>query len=934
MLKKLFLFSVLLCSSIFLAKAQIYTEPTFPTENDKVTIYFDATKGTGGLKDCNCDVYVHTGVLTSAGGGWKYVKMQWGVANADWKMTKVSANLYKYELGPTIREYYNVPAGEEVYQLAFVFRNGAGTAEGKADGAKDIFYNLSSPNIFLARLLEPAKNSTILKKDGETITVKAASSINSQLILKDNGVIIKEIANGKDLNHTITAGGASSHTVDFIGINGQDTVKESFTYLLTQSVTVQNPPAGTKLGATQSGNDITLMLNAKDKGNVFVIGDFSDWKIKPENLMRKSVDGSKWWIELKNLPNGAFRYQYIVDASLKIADPHSEVILDEGNDKSVPASAYPNLPAFPSGKTSGYVSYLEIPRKAYNWQVTNFKRPAKKDMVVYELLLRDFSTQRNMSFLLDTLDYLKHLGVNAIEFMPINEFDGNQSWGYNPTLHHALDKYYGSPDIFKKVVDECHKRGIAIILDIVFNHVSEKGPIAQLYPISNSPYVNAIAKHPYNVFLDMNHESIETKEYVNRCLEHWLQEYRIDGYRFDLSKGLTQTNSGSDVGKWGQYDASRVKILKGYTDHSWNAGGKDAYMIMEHFGEFKEEKEMTDYGMMVWQNLNYAFGQGLMGFSGSNITSSYYAKHGFSNPGGLVYAESHDEERNAFRGINYGNASGNYVIKNQTTMLRRAELMGVFLLGIPGPKMIWQFGELGYDYSINDCGNGTISNNCRLSNKPIRWDYLEDARRLRLHDVYASMAHLKKTHPAFQSTDVAIYAGGNTKQVIMKAGADNMLVLGNFDVTSQELFVDWPEAATYYDYFTGEALEVKTTDQNLTLLPGEYRLYTTKKLPVPIGGYKSYTGNKDVLTQVVDFEVFPNPTTNGEATQIVYELTEKSNLSLLVTDLTGRVVKQVAKGNYEAGTYQFDLTEDLPQGAYIVQLSIGNQSVAKRLLKL
>jgi hypothetical protein len=148
------------------------------------------------------------------------------------------------------------------------------------------------------------------------------------------------------------------------------------------------------------------------------------------------------------------------------------------------------------------------------------------------------------------------------------------------------------------------------------------------------------------------------------------------------------------------------------------------------------------------------------------------------------------------------------------------------------------------------------------------------------------------------------------------------------------LFVDWPEAATYYDYFTGEALEVKVTDQTLTLLPGEYRLYTTKKLAKPVGGYKPYTGNKDILTQVVDFEVFPNPTTNGEATQIVYELTEKSNLSLSVTDMAGRLVKQIAKGNYEAGTYQFDLTEDLPQGAYIIQLSIGKQNVAKRLLKM
>lgn len=917
-----------------IAAQLVYTEPTFPTENDKVTIYYDATQGTAGLKDCNCDVYIHTGVVTSAGSGWRYVKMQWGVANDAWKMTKVSNNLYKYELSPDVRTYYGVPAGESVRQLAMVFRNANGSAEGKADGGKDIFYDLVQAGVFEAALISPAPNSTILKKIGETIDIKAESSQNATLTLKDNGTVIKQVANAKTITHTITvATGSDDHLVEFTADYNGNSLTESFHYIITQNVVKQNPPSGLKLGANQNGNSISLLLNAKDKQNVFVIGAFSDWKIKPEYLMKNSLDGTQWWIELNDLPQGEFTYQYVVDGALRIADPHSEVILDENNDKSIPASAYPNLPAYPSGKTAGFVSLLQVPKKTFNWQATNFQRPAKTDLVIYELLIRDFSTQRNMQFVLDTLNYLKRLGVNAVQFMPINEFDGNQSWGYNPTLHHALDKYYGSPEIFKTLVDECHKAGIAVILDVVFNHVSEKGPIAQLYPIANSPYVNAIAKHPFNVFLDLNHESDFTRAYVDRCLQHWLEEYHIDGFRFDLSKGFTQTNSGSDVGKWSQYDASRIAILKHYTDVIQNTSA-GAYPIMEHFAEFKEEREMTDYGMMVWQNFNYAFGQNIMGFSNNSLNNTFYLKNGFQYPHAVTYAESHDEERNMYRAINFGNSNASYNTKDLTTALRRSEAAATMLLTVPGPKMIWQFGELGYDYSINDCGNGTINNNCRLSIKPTRWDYLDNPDRSRLFDVYRSLIDLKKTNPIFKTTDVAMYTGGLSKQIIFNGSDMKMVVFANFDLTEQTIYTDYPALGTYYDFFTGDSIKVTAADQNIQLKAGEYHIYTTKKLPKPIGGYKYFTNNKDVFDEVVTTKISPNPSFVGEDAILSFELLTKQKITIDITDLSGRVITQIAKQDLEAGFYQYNLPETLAAGTYIVRINAGKSIKAQRYVKL
>ena len=104
---------------------------------------------------------------------------------------------------------------------------------------------------------------------------------------------------------------------------------------------------------------------------------------------------------------------------------------------------------------------------AYNWQNTNFTAPENKNLLIYELLVRDFVQKRNYQTLIDTLGYLDKLGINAIELMPPGEFENNESWGYNPSFHMALDKYYGTPEKFKEFVDSCHGRGIAVIVDMV-----------------------------------------------------------------------------------------------------------------------------------------------------------------------------------------------------------------------------------------------------------------------------------------------------------------------------------------------------------------------------------------------------------------------------------------------------------------------------------
>lgn len=248
-------------------------------------------------------------------------------------------------------------------------------------------------------------------------------------------------------------------------------------------------------------------------------------------------------------------------------------------------------------------------------------------------------------------------------------------------------------------------------------------------PTPDNKWFNVTARHPFNVFYDMNHESPYTKAYVDTVCYYWLHEYKVDGFRFDLSKGFTQVNSGNNVELWSAYDPTRIALLKRMADKIWSHT-PDAIIILEHFAANSEERELAEYragegkGMMLWGNLHYAYNQNTMGYSdNSSLDWIYHGTRGWSVSHVVGYMESHDEERLMYNNIQYGNAASGYSTRSRSVALRRMRAAATMFYTIPGPKMLWQFGELGYDYSINYCINGTVNNNCRLDPKPVRWDY-------------------------------------------------------------------------------------------------------------------------------------------------------------------------------------------------------------------
>ena len=423
--------------------------------------------------------------------------------------------------------------------------------------------------------------------------------------------------------------------------------------------------------------------------------------------MNKTSDGKHFWVQINNLePKKEYVFQYFIDGQIRIGDPYADKVSDPWNDKYITNDTYPNLIQYPNGKTTGIATVLQTDQDSFNWQINDFTPPTKEHLNVYELLVRDFVEKHDFATLKDTLDYIQRLGINVVELMPVSEFEGNSSWGYNPNYYFAPDKYYGPKNTFKAFVDECHKRGIAVVMDMVLNHAFNTNPMVMEYwdaannrPAANNPWFNQTSPNPvYSWGSDFNHESPETKAFVDRVNRYWMEEYHIDGFRFDFTKGFTNT-----PGDGSAYDQSRIDILTRMYD-SIKAFNPNAYVILEHFTDNTEEKVLANHGMMIWGNSNYNYNEATMGYhdSGkSNFSWISYKNRGWNEPNVMGYMESHDEERLMYKNLTYGNSSGAYQIKQLPTALKRMELAGVFFFTIPGPKMVYEFGERGFDYSIN-----------------------------------------------------------------------------------------------------------------------------------------------------------------------------------------------------------------------------------------
>ncbi|MBC8172840.1 MAG: T9SS type A sorting domain-containing protein [Chitinophagales bacterium] len=860
----------------------ISTEPVFPTATTDVTIIFDAAQGNAALAGYTGDVFAHTGVITDAStspSDWKNVQGVWGTADPEVLMTSLGDD--KYSIAYNITDFYGLSGTEIVYQMAFVFRNADGSIVGREADGSDIYADVYEAGLNVT-IISPSVSPLIVDV-GEIITVNAASAYADTLKLFVDGVL-EAYTLDSVMSFPITATGTGSHLIVATAKDAVMSVSDSISYFIIPPVTVADVPPGMLQGINYiNDTSVLLVLYAPFKENVFAIGDYSNWDVNEANFMNIAPDGKTYWKIITGLEAGKeYAFQYLIDGTLKVADPLTEKVLDPSNDPFIPAATYPDLMVYPNGKTTGVVSVFQTAQEPYEWIVDDFIPPATTDLVIYELLVRDFSAARNYQTLIDTLDYLETLGINAIELMPVMEFEGNESWGYNPSFFTALDKYYGTKEKFKEFVDACHQRGMAVILDIALNHAFSQCPLAQMWwdpvlfaPSPENPYLNQVAKHDYNVGYDFNHESDATKKFRTLAFRYWIEEYNVDGYRFDLSKGYTQNNTLGDVGAWGAYDASRIAIWYDIQD-SIQLIKDNAILILEHFANNDEEKELANNGFLLWGNSNYNFNECTMGWAGTggngSLSWASYLSRGWNDPHVVTYAESHDEERLMFKNLTFGNSSNpDHNAKDLNIALLRMETAAAFLFTIPGPKMIWQFGELGYDISI-DYG-------CRVCNKPVLWNYFTEPNRYHVYQVYSALAKLKTTYDVFRTTDFSMDVTYAVKRINLNDDEMNATVVGNFEVNTASVDPNFQHNGWWYEYFSNDSINVTDVHGLISLEAGAYRIYTDVRLADPDIDTLIENINAGIFIQ--NISVYPNPSASGFMVQFESFTTHVSDMEII-----------------------------------------------------
>lgn len=901
------------------------------------------------------------------------------------------------------------------FGLIFKSTNPCGTRPGGGNlQTQDILLTPQPPG--LAAIFTAPTERTQLLNNGASVMLTGQSNQTARLrIFKglEQVTPLAEVASGTSVSFNFTGTADESGFIRLRADAGMTTVEDTFFFAYRPGSNSQgavpspaNPPAGVKDGINyMSATSVIVQLRAPLKNYVYIIGDHSRWGYSNSYFLRRRADDNdRFWVEITGLtPGHRYRYQYEVDGQIRVPDPYAELILDQFNDGGIPTSVYPNRQPYPNLLTTGTVGVFQTNKPAFNWTDAAWQSRANqldpRRLTFYELWTHNWSSPytnttksvgatEGFQRIIDSLGYFQRLGINALKIMPVSEFSNNLSWGYNPQHQSAVDKAYGPPEKLKELVNAAHARGIAVVLDVVFNHTDRDNPIARLWwdnvnnrPAANNPYLNVTARHPFNVFYDMNHESGLTRDYTVQTLRYWMDEYHVDGFRFDLSKGFTQVNTGSDVGLWSAYDQSRVDIWT-YYRNQLRATHPNCWLILEHLAVDSEEAALANLGFWMWAKVTEEAKQSALGFSSnSNLFRAYHTSRGFMNHHAVAYAVSHDENRlgrevqqfadniaatNAFYGTSYNPRS------NRAIRYDRQKAALAFTWLIPGPKMLWMWDEFGYEIDINWCDfQGNINNDCRTNPKPPGWGMINspgvstgcvnlyvsgcnnpvmlfDTNAVKMQRFSAEILNLRKDFPVFASNDI----GGSQLDGLLKrlkitpsfadANNFNVILIGNFGTGTASIDPQFHSTGRWYEYFNRDSLNVTNVNQSISLQAGEIRLYTSRRLRSPrFPRLTPYWRVNNVPTSgeptaVADFDApgtaaYPNPWSGALTVQVWGRY--RGQVAVRLYDLSGREVatRLIDKRDDRLET-QLDASA-LGAGMYYLHVSQGSHADVLNVVK-
>ncbi|MFB2893065.1 alpha-amylase family glycosyl hydrolase [Aerosakkonemataceae cyanobacterium BLCC-F50] len=560
-------------------------------------------------------------------------------------------------------------------------------------------------------------------------------------------------------------------------------------------------------------SSIEFNLFAPNNQAAALIGSFNNWQETP---MTKGKDG--YFRTSVDLTDGIYQYKFRVKTNnssalgewVEIADPYATEI---------------------DPHSSGAVIRVKEGERildTYIWQYDDRPLPDNHELVMYELHVADFSgcvPNREKPEVLkratEKLDYLQELGVNAIEVMPLNEHPGDYRWGYLVSHFFALENSYGSPEDLKRFVDECHARGIRVIMDGIFNHSAEDTPLLKI----DRNYWYYASKKEHKKASDywgpeFNYEYFDEKldirpawKFIGDVVRFWIQEYHLDGIRFDAVSQLTSLDiekPNLDFLNWITQEAKKVAVNKPF------------YNIAECIPE--EPSIIAPAGPMdgLWHESYHQFVLEHLcsdHFNLDKLTEVFNPKQqNYGTTNKLInYLATHDQERVLEQ-------LGKIGIFDEAAF-KIAKLGAVLLMTAVGVPLIWmgeEFGECKPKTETTDKPN------------PIRWKLLENQLNHDLFEYYHKLITLRKQNPALHSENVDLFHQDADNKVLAyqrwnEDGA-RVVVVANFSDKNFDKYQinHFPDHNNWYDWLEGNGVEAKDNRFIVDLSEHEAKVFVSQ----------------------------------------------------------------------------------------------------------
>ena len=647
-------------------------------------------------------------------------------------------------------------------------------------------------------------------------------------------------------------------------------------------------------------------------------------------VLHRNYSSDDWWRNL-DLPPGTYEYVYEFEDGKRIYDPWGRQDGVEGTRFTVG----------PEGLTADN----------YVWHTTGWVRPPLNRLVIYELNVREAVAQSagqgGFKELISRLAHFNDLGVNAIELMPVTDY-GNVgpsnyfSWGYDVNQHFALEPSYGTPAEFKELVDSAHARGIAVIMDVVFNHMTDAAPLWQMLPDeSYNPYFKSATDLKPNedaltFFRDMNHWTSYTQEYIHTVLKMWIDDYRIDGFRYDFTQGIG----------WDAVASDSALGIQGWSNRIKNEYGDSVYQIAEHLPEspallmytglnsewhdsFHDEifKDLIPSQKPPFEDFS-SLVLGLGAYPGNDVPatpSSYWSR---TQP--VNATVTHDEQSLIYEMLNFQG------VTDTVEAIWRDKVYGTMMLASLGIPMLWQ----GMEYGES---RGWKSDNEKLSYRPVQWNRASTDLGRYHFQWYKALIYQRRYNPALYNGTMSILVRDDPKRTIVWGFSDSVsssqvVLAANCSSVADTIHnIQWLSTGVWHDVIDKTDLNVSSLPlPELIVRPYHAIIYTNmsdSELNIPV--YVEQPKNAVVPEEYTLFQNYPNPF--NPSTTIRFALPERAQVSLVIYDVLGRSVASLIQGARNRGTY--NVTWDgrsggrpVSSGMYVAVLRINNRTLSRKLL--